>query len=230
MYDKAFTLDDIRALNPCEDPTEYEGVTEEWAGTAQDILSAEQVKPDDRLWVVLQLSIPHRIKLEFAWGAATQVRHLMLDERSTHTLDVLRAYLDGSATVGELKQARSTAAEASQAAARAAVDAERALQKAPVDAVALAFQKAAALAARAVVDAVWAAEDAAWAAVDAAREAAWAMSWAATPAAEDVTQGALAAGAVASLEDMRRPQILHLLTLLNTYTAPSKSGTVAIED
>ncbi len=199
MYSKIFTLDDIRALGPCIDPTEYEGVEEGWTGTAQDILSAEQVKPDDRLWVVLRLDIPRRIKLEFAWWVANQARHLMLDKRSTRALDALRSYLDGNATADELRQAR----VAAKAAAWAALDAAR-----TVDAP----EWAAAWASVGVEKAAWASEAAAarlsevaaWAALNAAQASIWAVS-------EQVAQ--------ASQEAMRRPQILHLHTLLNAYTA-----------
>ena len=192
MYDKAFTLDDIRALGLCKDPTEVQGVEEGWTGTAQDILSAEHVPPEDQLRVVLQLSIPHRIKLEFAWGAASQVQHLMRDERSTRALDVLRAYLDGNATADELKQAGARAAEAARAA----------------------------MAARATA-ATWAEVEATRAAHAAARAAAWVT--AAYSATEDTAWLTAAWAAWASLEDMRRPQILHLLTLLNTYTAKQQA-------
>jgi len=45
------TIADIRALDPCYDPSEF--APEDWQGTALDVLRAEQVPPQDRLWVVL---------------------------------------------------------------------------------------------------------------------------------------------------------------------------------
>ena len=221
MYNRMFTLDDIRALGLCKDPTEVQGVDEGWTGTAQDILSAEQVKPEDRLWVVLRLDIPRRVKLEFAWGAATQVRHLMLDERSAHALDVLRAWIDGKATAGELRQAGARAKKASQAAravetATLALQQESAVNTAAM--MALAASQAAAMAAEA---AALASETAAWTWGSAVRAEIWAVSEVATWAVVDAalaSQKATWAGGRAA-RDARKTQIRYLRTLLNAYTA-----------
>lgn len=87
----------------------------DFSDTAQNILRTEHVPAADRLYVVLRLDIPRRVLLEFAWWCATQVRHLMHDNRSTRALDVLRAYLDGTTTIDDLRAAAAYAADAADA-------------------------------------------------------------------------------------------------------------------
>lgn len=44
------TLADIRLQNPCHDPAQH--VSEDWTGTALDVLQAESISAEERIWVV----------------------------------------------------------------------------------------------------------------------------------------------------------------------------------
>ena len=149
-----YTINDIRALRPCYDPSRY--LPEDWQGTALDVLNIEACPAEDRLWVVLREGwIDERTLRLFAVWCARQALALVKnpDPRSVTACGVAERYANGEATAAEL------------AAARAAV-------------------WAAALAARATSDAALAAtRAAALAASDAASDAAWAAALAATQAA-----------------------------------------------
>src|SRR3972149_6893610 len=45
------TISDIRGMRPYYDPSRY--VQEDWQGTALDVLKAEHIPAEDRLWIVL---------------------------------------------------------------------------------------------------------------------------------------------------------------------------------
>ena len=49
---KTFNIDDIRNWGPCYDPARY--LSEDWCGTALDVLYHEKIPPQDKLWVVLR--------------------------------------------------------------------------------------------------------------------------------------------------------------------------------
>ena len=47
------TLEDLRKLNPCYEPSTKLG--ENWSGTLIDILDHKDIKPDDKIWAVSKL-------------------------------------------------------------------------------------------------------------------------------------------------------------------------------
>ena len=68
-----------------------------------------ETAPQDWMrWTVVRL-LDRRGRVEWAWRAASRVRHLMQDERSTAALDTLRRWLDGKATDKELRAAADAA-------------------------------------------------------------------------------------------------------------------------
>jgi len=50
---KTFTIKDILNAEPCYDPCRY--LSEDWSGTALDLLSVEDCPPEDRIWAALHL-------------------------------------------------------------------------------------------------------------------------------------------------------------------------------
>ena len=118
---KTFTIDDIRELDPCYDPSRY--LPEDWTGTALDILAVEDCPAEDRLWVVLHDEwIPSRTMRLFAVQCARQALALVddPDPRSIAAVNVAERYANGQATTAELAAARTTAWAAAWVAAWAA--------------------------------------------------------------------------------------------------------------
>jgi hypothetical protein len=153
---KTFTIDDIRGMGPCYDPSRY--LPESWTGTALDILAVDDCPAQDRLWVVLHNGwVDDRTMRLFAVWCARQALGLAgnPDPRSIAACDVAERHANEEATTAELAAARAAACDAASTAAWAAAWAD------------------ASTAARA---AAWAAaRAAAWAAAsDAASDAAWA--------------------------------------------------------
>jgi hypothetical protein len=112
-----FTIDDIRSLGPCYDPSRY--LSENWTGTALDVLAVEECPAEDRLWVVLHDEwVPDCTMRLFAVLQARQALALVgnPDPRSIAACDVAERHANGQATAAEL----AAASAAARAAARAA--------------------------------------------------------------------------------------------------------------
>lgn len=112
------TINDIRELRPCYDPSRY--APEDWQGTALDVLKAEQIPADDRLWVVLHEGwIDERTARLFAVWCARAALQLIdnPDPRSVAACDVAERYANGEATADELVTASAAARAATWAAA-----------------------------------------------------------------------------------------------------------------
>ena len=115
------TLADIRKLDPCYDPARY--APEDWQGTALDVLKAEQIPAQDRIWVVCHEGwIDDRTLRLFAVWCAREALKLVEspDPRSINACDVAERYANGEATNEELSAARAAAAAWAWAAAGAA--------------------------------------------------------------------------------------------------------------
>ena len=120
------TLNNIRAHSPCT-----EGWTKLLAGLNKTQASDEPLPYArileinglaDALWCMRAESQHWRVWAEFALWCACEVKHLMKDDRSLYALEVTRRYLDGYATLVELRAAcyAADAAAAYVAAAAAA--------------------------------------------------------------------------------------------------------------
>lgn len=68
----------------------------------------DTIKSDWLVWIALRTLELLELK-KFALFCATQVKHLMKDERSIKSLEVAKKYLDGNASVDELEKACSKA-------------------------------------------------------------------------------------------------------------------------
>jgi hypothetical protein len=135
------TYKDVMDLNPCYDPVERGYCTPDWTGTALDVLLAERIPSEDKLYVVLNDGwIPDRVLHEFAiWCADEALKRVgNPDPRSLNALEVKRRWLRGKATDEELAAARAAAWDA----ARAAMDAARAAAWAAMDAARAAIRDA----------------------------------------------------------------------------------------
>ena len=120
-----FTIDDIRRLRPCYDPSRY--LAEDWTGTALDVLDVTDCPAADRIWVVLGMMSENDRRL----AACCFVRHtpigdgrtvwdLLTDERSKRAVEVAERFADGEASERELAAARDAASAAARDAASAA--------------------------------------------------------------------------------------------------------------
>lgn len=90
---KTFTINDIRSWNPCYDPVKH--LSENWKGTALDILDNKQIPFEDRLWVICRTAlVSEKLMRLFAVWCARQVQHLMKDDRSIHALDFMDDYIE----------------------------------------------------------------------------------------------------------------------------------------
>ena len=126
------TLNNIRAHSPCT-----EGWTNLLAGLNKTQADDEPLPYAhileinglaDTLWCMRAEPQHRRVWAEFALWCAEQVKRLTRDGRSLHVLEVTRRYLDGYATLVELRAACDAAAayaaaDAAAAAAAAAADA-----------------------------------------------------------------------------------------------------------
>ena len=115
------TIEDIRALDPCYDPSRY--VSEDWSGTALDVLRHKQCPDTDKLWLVLREGwIDDKTLRLFAVWCARQAIALIdnPDLRSIVAIDTAEAFARGEATKEELAAAEDAARDAARAAARTA--------------------------------------------------------------------------------------------------------------
>jgi len=216
---KKITLQEIRDLSPCYDPSKY--LPENWEGTVIDILNVEQCPATDRFWVVLREDfIDAKKLLLFAVWCARGALKLVPnpDTRSIEACDVAERYANGEATKEELDAASDAARAASDAAsdaARAASDAASDAAWAASDAAWAAREAASEAAREAASDAARAAaSDAAWAASEAAREAASDAAWAASEAAREAASDAAWAASEAASDAAREAQISKLKEML----------------
>ena len=148
------TLQQIRDLGPCYDPTKY--LPENWTGTVIDILNVEDCPANDRLWVLLREDFIDAKTLRlFAVWCAREALNLIdnPDQRSIEACNVAERYANGEATKKDLAAAWDAAWAAERATAWAA--ASDAACSAAWDAASAAAWDAARAAERA---AAWAAE------------------------------------------------------------------------
>ena len=116
---KTFTIDDIRAWNPCYDPAKH--LPENWVGTEIDILRHDTIPPGDKLRVVCREELIDAKTLRlFAVWCTKQVEHLLTDQRSKDVLIVAEKFANGTATASELAAAHVAAWAAARAADAAA--------------------------------------------------------------------------------------------------------------
>jgi hypothetical protein len=128
---KQITLQQIRDLSPCYDPTKY--LPENWTGTVIDILNVEACPAKDRLWVVLREDFidAKTLRLFAVWCAREALKLIdNPDHRSVESCNVAERYANGDATDDELSAAYSAACSApyyaaSYAASSAAMAAAR---------------------------------------------------------------------------------------------------------
>jgi hypothetical protein len=107
---KKFTIEDIRNMRPCYDPSRY--LPEDWCGTALDILNMENAPARDRLWVVLHESIidDRTMRLFAVWCAREALKKVKdPDPRSVNACNVAERYANGKASSKELAVARAAA-------------------------------------------------------------------------------------------------------------------------
>jgi hypothetical protein len=118
---KTFTIQDIRALKPCTDPTKW--VPEDWTGTIADILGMPNVRHSDKLWVTLRF-LPVMSRVAFAlYNGRTALKCVKNpDPRSVAACDAVEGYIQGTVSKEQLLTARN-AVDAVADAADAVADA-----------------------------------------------------------------------------------------------------------
>jgi len=110
---KQITIPMLRRLRPCYDPTKY--AEESWAGTALDVLGAEHIPPENRLWVILREAvIDARILRLFAvWCAREALKFVPHpDPRSIASVVAAERYAHGLLSSDELGDALDAAWDA----------------------------------------------------------------------------------------------------------------------
>ena len=113
---RTITLGDIRALEPCYDPSRY--LPEDWTGTVLDILDIKEAPSPDRIWLATKF-IGDRTNRLFAVWCARRALALIAnpDPRSVNAVDVAERFANGEATNEELAAAEAAAWDAAGAAA-----------------------------------------------------------------------------------------------------------------
>jgi hypothetical protein len=110
---KLLTMSDLRATEPCYDPAKY--ASEDWTGTVLDILRAEAVPPNDRIWLATHFIDDKTNRLFAVWCAREALQMTPApDPRSITACDVAERFANGLATEEELAAAWA-AEEADQA-------------------------------------------------------------------------------------------------------------------
>lgn len=105
------TIQDIRDIEPCYDPTEY--LPEDWSGTIIDILNVEDCPAIDRLWVVTRFLDDRTNRLFAVWYAREELKLIENpDPRSVEVCNVAERFANGEATDQELNAARDAARDA----------------------------------------------------------------------------------------------------------------------
>jgi hypothetical protein len=114
-----YTIEDIRKLGPCYDPTRY--LSEDWTGTVIDILEVADCPPQDRLWVATELLDDRTNRLFAVWCAREALKPIdNPDPRSVEACNVAERYANGQATGRELAVASAAAYAAAMVAANEA--------------------------------------------------------------------------------------------------------------
>ena len=121
---KKITINNIRAFDPCYDPTRY--LPEDWTGTIVDILNVKECPAQDRLWVVCreELIDARTLRLFAVWCAREALKLINEpDPRSVNACNVAERYANGEANDNELFAAMAAAMDAAWATRDAAWDA-----------------------------------------------------------------------------------------------------------
>ena len=88
---KLLTISDLRATNPCYDPTKY--AAEDWTGTVLDILRAEAAPPHDRIWLATHFIDDRTNRLFAVWCAREALKLTPApDPRSVTACDVAERF------------------------------------------------------------------------------------------------------------------------------------------
>lgn len=105
-----YTLNDIREFEPCYDPNQH--ASENWAGTALDVLRAEHVSQKDRVWAAVRM-IDDQTARQFAIHCARHALNLIEtdDPLIIELKDMANRYTDGLATLQELSDMVAFAAQ-----------------------------------------------------------------------------------------------------------------------
>jgi hypothetical protein len=120
---RVFGMSDLRAWGPCYDPVRH--LTEDFRGTAIDILKNEKIPVQDRFWVVLRSEVASEkvMRLFAVWSYRQTLAFVKnSDPRSLKAADVAEAYANGNATQEELSAAWSAAYSAAYSAAESAAE------------------------------------------------------------------------------------------------------------
>ncbi len=172
----------IRTLNPCiEGIIEFERMYPDFNGTIIDLLRLENTSYSDKTWLITKV-VDKSILQQWSVECAEFVvdifnKEYPNDSRISDCIEITKVYLEGRCTIEELKEARSAAADAADAAYDATAGAADAAYDATAGAAAYdATAGAAAYAARSAAYATYAAAYAARSAAYATYAAAYAAA------------------------------------------------------
>ena len=180
---KKYTVKEIRDLDPCFDPLEIEGITEDSTATLLEILELP-IEDEDKIWVASKLLTDKQNRLFAVWCTREALKLVENpDIRSIEACNVAERFANGNATKEELDFAYSAAYSTTRSAAYAAYSAAYAARSAESAAYAARSAYSAAYAARSAYSAARSAArsaySAAYAAESAAESAAYSAAWSA---------------------------------------------------
>ncbi len=113
------TYASIKALKPCYDPIKY--LSTDYEGTIISLLGVEGIPAKDRVWVAVREEFMTTDQLrKFALFCARQCEHFSKDPRVKACNDTTQAFLQGEATLEQVKEAAAYAAAYAAYAADAA--------------------------------------------------------------------------------------------------------------
>ena len=108
---KTYTIEDIRNMGPCYDPSSF--IAEDWEGTLIDILDIEKCPAGDRIWVVSRLLDDRTNRLFAVWCAREALKLVEEpDPRSVHACNVAEKFALGEASAKEMRSAAAAADDA----------------------------------------------------------------------------------------------------------------------
>lgn len=89
--ERKYTIDDIRKLNPCYDPTIVLPIR--WEGTAADLLKDTSIPAVDRFWAVMNLgALSVKVQKEFNLWCVSQVEGCVKNQQVHYGIEALRNY------------------------------------------------------------------------------------------------------------------------------------------
>jgi hypothetical protein len=103
---KLVTYDAIMEWNPCYNPIQI-GIPTDYSDTLLNFVKEYRHKVknlQDINWITCRF-LDKKTRDYYTWWCVNEIKHLMKDKRSVKAINILKDYIDGVATIKELKAA-----------------------------------------------------------------------------------------------------------------------------